>query len=62
MIEIWQLVLIGLYLWFFYDLTQSPPLRVSNQQLKDFVNKEITRMASREKQMRIRLGMEPLIT
>ena len=63
MIELWQLVIIGLVIWCLYSLTSSPiNPRSSNQELKRLVNEEIGLGISREKQLRIRLGLEPVIT
>lgn len=63
MIEIWQLVIIVLVIWCLYSFTSSPIThRNYDKELKQFVNREITVGLSREKQMRIRLGLEPVIT
>jgi len=62
MIEIWQLVIIVMTIWGFYELTRSPiNTRNSDQLFKHLINSEIAKMINREEQMRIRLGLEPVI-
>jgi len=63
MIELWQLVLFAILLWFIYGMTQPTATpSVPQRQFKDFLEIESVHTLNINKQRRIRLGLEPVIT
>ena len=62
MIEIWQLIVLVL-LWFAIYMTCGPigMSKASKELFKQKIKEEIKIGLDREKQMRIRLGLEPVI-